>query len=89
MKPLVVRMIIISDATTWSITYDRHFDDCNIFIAQATQLYELFTVTLPRVHISFYLQLMTKPKKLEYYITLGRNGWPETTLQLNEPIYKL
>jgi hypothetical protein len=36
MKPLVVRMIIISDATTWSITYDRHSDDYNIFIAQAT-----------------------------------------------------
>ncbi len=32
MTPLVIRMMFISDATTWSITYDHHSDDCNIFI---------------------------------------------------------
>jgi len=42
MTPLVIRMMIISDATTWSITYDCHSHgssgviyDCNIFIIQA------------------------------------------------------
>ncbi len=39
----VVRMTIVSDATTWTFTYYRHSDDssgviydCNIFIIQAT-----------------------------------------------------
>jgi hypothetical protein len=38
MTPLVVRMTIINDATTWSVTYKCHSDDsrgviysCNIF----------------------------------------------------------
>jgi hypothetical protein len=41
----VIRMMIVSDATTWSITYDRHSDDStgvicdrNVFIIQATGL---------------------------------------------------
>ncbi len=33
----VVRMKIISDATTWSVAYDRQNDDRNIFIIQATE----------------------------------------------------
>ncbi len=28
----VVKMMIISDATTWSITYNHHSDNQNIFI---------------------------------------------------------
>jgi len=36
MTPLVNRMTIICDATTWSITYDRQTDERNIFIIQAT-----------------------------------------------------
>ncbi len=46
MKPLesrLVKMMIISDPTTWSITYDYHSDnfrgviyDCNMFRIHAT-----------------------------------------------------
>jgi hypothetical protein len=36
MTPLIIRITIISDATTWSIIYDRHSDDCNIFIILVT-----------------------------------------------------
>jgi hypothetical protein len=36
MTPLVIRMMIVSDAATWSIAYDQHSDDHNIFIIQAT-----------------------------------------------------
>jgi hypothetical protein len=35
MTPLVIRMTIVSDATTWSITWHRQNDDCYIFIKQA------------------------------------------------------
>jgi len=28
--------MIVSDATIWSVTYDRHYDDRNSFIIQAT-----------------------------------------------------
>jgi hypothetical protein len=31
MIPLVIRMTIVSDATTWSATYSNHSDDHNIF----------------------------------------------------------
>ncbi len=33
---LLVVVMIVSDATTWSITYDRHSANHNIFIIQAT-----------------------------------------------------
>jgi hypothetical protein len=40
---IVIRMMIVGDATTWSITYDPHSDDsgiviydCNNFIIQET-----------------------------------------------------
>jgi hypothetical protein len=36
MTPLVVRMMTVSDTTTWSVTYNCHSDECNIFIIQAT-----------------------------------------------------
>jgi hypothetical protein len=36
MMSLVIRMVILTDATTWSITYVRHSDDRNIFIMLAT-----------------------------------------------------
>jgi hypothetical protein len=36
MTPLVIRMMIISDVTTWSDTFDHHSGDRNIFIAEAT-----------------------------------------------------
>jgi hypothetical protein len=36
MTPLVIRMMIVSDAATWSITYNHHSDDHNIFIIQAS-----------------------------------------------------
>jgi hypothetical protein len=36
MTPLVIRMMIVSDATPWSITYNHHSDERNIFITQAT-----------------------------------------------------
>jgi len=29
-------MIVSDDATIWSVTYDRHYNDCNSFIIQAT-----------------------------------------------------
>jgi len=32
----VIRMTILSDATTWSVTYDHHSDDYDIFIKEAT-----------------------------------------------------
>jgi hypothetical protein len=31
MTPLVIRMPVVSDATSWSATYDHHSDDHNIF----------------------------------------------------------
>jgi hypothetical protein len=30
MTPLAIRMMVTSDVTTWSITYDRHSDNHNI-----------------------------------------------------------
>jgi hypothetical protein len=36
MIPLVIRIMIISDATTWSITSERDSDSHNIFIKPAT-----------------------------------------------------
>jgi hypothetical protein len=36
MTPLVVRLTILSDATTWSGTYNRHSDNHNVFIKLAT-----------------------------------------------------
>jgi hypothetical protein len=49
----VIRMTIVSDATTWSITYEHHSDNfrgviyvCNIFVIQATELYNFFSVTV-------------------------------------------
>ncbi len=36
MTPLVVKMTITSDAATFSITYNHHSEDCNIFMIQAT-----------------------------------------------------
>jgi hypothetical protein len=35
MRPLIVRMTIVSDATNWTVTCDRHPDDRNIFTIQA------------------------------------------------------
>ncbi len=32
-------MIVSDDATIWSVTYDRHYDDRNSFIIQATGQY--------------------------------------------------
>jgi hypothetical protein len=31
-------MIVSDDATIWSVTYDRHYDDCKSFIIQATEV---------------------------------------------------
>jgi hypothetical protein len=31
-------MIVSDDATIWSVTYDRHNDDLNSFIMQATDV---------------------------------------------------
>ncbi len=39
MTPVVIRMTIVSDATTWSITYDRHSDDRNMLIKHYTSLF--------------------------------------------------
>jgi len=46
----VVRITIVSDATTWSVTYDHHSDssrgviyDHNIFITHATSQAEFFS----------------------------------------------
>jgi hypothetical protein len=36
MKPLVIRMTIESDATTWSVSYVHHSVNHNMFIRQAT-----------------------------------------------------
>ncbi len=36
MTPLVIRMMIVSDITTWSVTYAHQNDDYNIFIIQDT-----------------------------------------------------
>ncbi len=37
-EPSVIRVMIVSDTTTWSVTYDCHSDDRNIFIIQTTVL---------------------------------------------------
>jgi hypothetical protein len=46
-------MTIVSDATTWSITYSHHcddsrdvIDDCNIFINQATDYSAILVVVV-------------------------------------------
>jgi hypothetical protein len=36
MTPLVIRMMIMIDATSWSITYDHHSDNRSTFIIHAT-----------------------------------------------------
>ncbi len=36
MTPLVIRMMIISDALARSIICNRHSDDCNIFMIHAS-----------------------------------------------------
>jgi hypothetical protein len=36
MTPLVIRMTIKSDATTWNVTYVDHSVNHNLFIVQAT-----------------------------------------------------
>ena len=38
MTALVIRMTIISDATTWSIIYDCHSVNSNIFMIHATRM---------------------------------------------------
>ncbi len=57
MRPLVIQMMIISYGTTWSVTYNCHFDDHNISIIQATGV---------NVIKKFPSLLMTKPNKLEH-----------------------
>jgi hypothetical protein len=37
MTHIVVRMMTVSDATTWSITYDRQNNDCNVLIVQSIE----------------------------------------------------
>ncbi len=49
MTPLVIRMMIIRDATTWSGICNRHSDFCNIFIIQATD-YNIHSLN----HLIFY-----------------------------------
>ncbi len=38
MTPLVIRMTIVCDVATWSVTYNRHSDDHNCFTIQATEM---------------------------------------------------
>ncbi len=40
--------IVSDDATIWSVTYERHYDDRNSFIIQATgvDLFKLFGINL-------------------------------------------
>ena len=47
-------MTIVSDATTWSVTYNRHSDGCNIFMKQATE-----TLMVGSYH---YLQISDKAR---------------------------
>jgi hypothetical protein len=49
----VIRMTIVSDTTTWSITYNHHSDDsrdviydCNIFLNQATDYSAILVVVV-------------------------------------------
>jgi hypothetical protein len=38
MTPLLISRVIIGNATAWSVAFDHHTDDCNIFIIQTTRL---------------------------------------------------
>jgi hypothetical protein len=58
MTPLVIRMTIVSDVTTWSITYNRHSDDHNCFTIQAS---EFKCIYIP------YSQLMFQQNQLECF----------------------
>ncbi len=38
MTPLLISKVIVGNATAWSITFDHHTHDRNIFIIQATRV---------------------------------------------------
>jgi hypothetical protein len=43
MTPLVIRMTIVSEATPWTVTYERHSDYHNICIIEATRaIFKIF-----------------------------------------------
>jgi len=59
----VVRLMIIGDTTTWSITYDHHSDnyrgviyDHNTFIIQATGYTNQYTINKPQMSKNFNLK---------------------------------
>jgi hypothetical protein len=48
-----LEVTIISDATTWSITYNRHSDDHNIFKIQATAAFNIAIITFSCLQTSY------------------------------------
>ncbi len=38
MTPLLISRVIVGNATAWSVAFDHHTDDRNIFIIQAARL---------------------------------------------------
>jgi hypothetical protein len=38
MTPLLIRRVIVGNAKAWSVAFDHHTDDRNIFIIQTTRL---------------------------------------------------
>jgi hypothetical protein len=71
MKSLVVRMTIISDATTWSITYNHHSDKHYIFIMQATAYYVREVIATVK---SFIVQVpQTARRNILFYFKVEKN----------------
>ncbi len=81
MTPLVIRMTIIIDATTWSFTYNCHSD---IFILQATGApFQGKLLTFPKIidqaRKAFSVaHLQDRLLALPANISLGQKGLAET-----------
>jgi hypothetical protein len=61
--------IVSNDATIWSITYDRHYDDHNSFIIQARGRYSLVSL----FNLVSSLQARSETA-LEEHLTVARSG---------------
>jgi hypothetical protein len=52
----VIRMMIVSDATAWSVIYNRHSDNSNIFIILATEA-DPMNILWCKIYSSFFCKL--------------------------------
>jgi hypothetical protein len=65
MTPLVIRMTITNDATTWSITCDRHIDNRNIFIIHSTEIAYIFIMRHSLIEARQYFLIIKSFRMLD------------------------